>query len=246
MFSDDEERDEATLRALVSKAIGRTDLRDRDHHHRALGDLSALIADRFASGRVFLAGDAAHTLPPNRGGYGANTGIEDAHNLAWKLAAVLSGASTPALLDTYDAERRPIAWLRHQQIFARSDYKAHAGGTAGGGRSSTTTPWSSGSSTDRRRCSAPATSCRPPRGPTQWAGQPGTRAPHLWVTDGRRADVDARSAPAKLGAARRGRALVRRRGEGSPSGWASSWTACASALDVHALRYRTRFGRPSA
>src|SRR3954451_23229052 len=88
--------------------------------------LSALIADRFSSGRVFLAGDAAHTLPPARGGYGANTGIEDAHNLAWKLAAVLEGKSRPELLESYDAERRPIAWLRHDQIFARQDYAAMA------------------------------------------------------------------------------------------------------------------------
>ncbi len=58
-------------------------------------ELAALIADRFSAGRVFLAGDAAHQLPPNRGGYGANTGIEDADNLAWKLAAVVSGQSRP-------------------------------------------------------------------------------------------------------------------------------------------------------
>jgi 2-polyprenyl-6-methoxyphenol hydroxylase-like FAD-dependent oxidoreductase len=45
-------------------------------------------------------------LPPSRGGYGANTGIDDAHNLAWKLAAVLLGKYNPDLLDTYDAERR--------------------------------------------------------------------------------------------------------------------------------------------
>ena len=88
-------------------------------------ELAALIADRFSGRRVFLAGDAAHQLPPNRGGYGANTGIEDADNLAWKLAAVTSGQFSPELLDTYDTERRPIAWLRHDQIFARADYKAN-------------------------------------------------------------------------------------------------------------------------
>jgi hypothetical protein len=89
---------------------------------------SALIADRFLSGRVFLAGDAAHTLPPARGGYGANTGIEDSFNLAWRLASVVTGVSTPELLDSYDAERRPIAWLRHNQIFARQDYAPIATG----------------------------------------------------------------------------------------------------------------------
>jgi 2-polyprenyl-6-methoxyphenol hydroxylase-like FAD-dependent oxidoreductase len=128
MFQDDEERDENTLRTLVTKAIGRSDL-EIEIVVTGRWEMSALIADSFACGKVFLAGDAAHTLPPNRGGYGANTGIEDAHNLAWKLAAVLSGKSTPKLLDTYDTERRPIAWLRHQQIFARPDYKAYAAGT---------------------------------------------------------------------------------------------------------------------
>ncbi|MET8006947.1 FAD-dependent oxidoreductase [Nonomuraea glycinis] len=68
----------------------------------------AKVADGFQSGRVFLAGDAAHVATP-QGGFGMNCGIQDAHNLAWKLAAVLRGAAGPALLDTYTAERRPIA-----------------------------------------------------------------------------------------------------------------------------------------
>ncbi|MFI1989726.1 FAD-dependent monooxygenase [Actinoplanes sp. NPDC020271] len=71
-------------------------------------ETAALVADRFSAGRVFLAGDAAHAMPPT-GGLGGNTGIQDAHNLAWKLAAVVAGTGAPALLDTYDAERRPIA-----------------------------------------------------------------------------------------------------------------------------------------
>ena len=68
---------------------------------------SVRIAERFREGRVFRAGDAAHEMPP-WGGQGANTGIADAHNLAWKLAAVLRGQAKPRLLDTYDRERRPI------------------------------------------------------------------------------------------------------------------------------------------
>ena len=56
---------------------------------------------------MFLAGDAAHIHSP-AGGQGMNTGIQDAHNLGWKLAAVANGAS-PALLDSYEAERRPVA-----------------------------------------------------------------------------------------------------------------------------------------
>jgi 2-polyprenyl-6-methoxyphenol hydroxylase-like FAD-dependent oxidoreductase len=63
---------------------------------------------RSADGRVLAAGDAAHTFPPT-GGFGMNTGIQDAHNLAWKLAAVLRGGAPGALLDSYERERRPVA-----------------------------------------------------------------------------------------------------------------------------------------
>lgn len=66
-----------------------------------------LVADRYAQGRVFLAGDAAHQYIPT-GGYGMNTGIGDATNLGWKLAAVVQGFAGEALLDSYDTERRPI------------------------------------------------------------------------------------------------------------------------------------------
>src|SRR5205814_2085307 len=75
-------------------------------------------AERYQVGRVFLAGDAAHVVPPN-GGYGGNTGVQDAHNLAWKLALVLRGAAGPELLDTYDEERRPIGELTVEQAYAR-------------------------------------------------------------------------------------------------------------------------------
>jgi 2-polyprenyl-6-methoxyphenol hydroxylase-like FAD-dependent oxidoreductase len=66
------------------------------------------VADRFADGRVFLAGDAGHAHPPN-GGLGMNTGIQDAFDLGWKLAAVLQGWGGLALLDSYDYERRPAS-----------------------------------------------------------------------------------------------------------------------------------------
>lgn len=69
---------------------------------------ATLLADSFRSGRVFLAGDAAHRVTPT-GGMGMNTAIQSAHNLAWKLAAVLRGWGGPALLDTYELERRPVA-----------------------------------------------------------------------------------------------------------------------------------------
>jgi putative polyketide hydroxylase len=76
------------------------------------------VARRFQSGRVFLAGDAAHLMPPN-GGFGGNTGIHDAHNLAWKLALVLKGVAEPELLDTYEVERKPVARFTVEQAYTR-------------------------------------------------------------------------------------------------------------------------------
>lgn len=70
--------------------------------------VGAWVADRYGSGRILLAGDAVHVMPPY-GGFNQNTGIQDVHNLAWKLAAVLKGWADPALLDTYEVERRPVA-----------------------------------------------------------------------------------------------------------------------------------------
>jgi hypothetical protein len=70
--------------------------------------MTAEVAERFRVGRIFLAGDAAHRFPPT-GGVGLNTGVQDAHNLAWKLALVLRGDAPDALLDTYEAERKPVA-----------------------------------------------------------------------------------------------------------------------------------------
>ncbi|OIJ64200.1 FAD-dependent monooxygenase [Streptomyces mangrovisoli] len=68
----------------------------------------AALADRYRAGRVLLAGDAAHVHSP-AGGQGLNTGVQDAYNLGWKLAAVLRGEAPEALLDTYEEERRPVA-----------------------------------------------------------------------------------------------------------------------------------------
>jgi 2-polyprenyl-6-methoxyphenol hydroxylase-like FAD-dependent oxidoreductase len=76
--------------------------------NRSVWRMSRQVAARFRQGRVLLVGDSAHRFPPN-GGYGMNSGIQDAHNLAWKLAFVLSGRSSARLLDSYDSERRPVA-----------------------------------------------------------------------------------------------------------------------------------------
>lgn len=76
------------------------------------------VAERFQAGRVFIAGDAAHVMPPN-GGFGGNTGIADAHNLAWKIALVLKGIAGRKLLDTYDQERRLPGKFTVEQAYTR-------------------------------------------------------------------------------------------------------------------------------
>lgn len=70
--------------------------------------LSSVVAEKLVHDRVFLAGDAAHQIPPI-GGFGLNTSVQSVHNLVWKLAMVRDGRAGPALLDTYDVERRAVA-----------------------------------------------------------------------------------------------------------------------------------------
>ena len=81
------------------------------------------VAERYRCGRVFLVGDAAHVMPP-WGGFNGNTGIADAHNLAWKLAATLAGRAAPDLLDSYEPERRPVAVRNGRQALLRTDFDA--------------------------------------------------------------------------------------------------------------------------
>jgi 4-hydroxyisophthalate hydroxylase len=80
-----------------------------------LWDMRVDIADTYQHGRAFIAGDAAHSIPPY-GAHGLNSGLEDAVNLGWKLAAVLRGWAPPRLLDTYTAERRPVLVETAQSI----------------------------------------------------------------------------------------------------------------------------------
>lgn len=93
------------FRALLQRAVGAPF--DVEFDYVGFWDLRVATADRYRNGRVFIAGDAAHSHPPY-GGYGINTGFEDARNLGWKLAAVHQGWGTDALLDTYEEERRPV------------------------------------------------------------------------------------------------------------------------------------------
>jgi 2-polyprenyl-6-methoxyphenol hydroxylase-like FAD-dependent oxidoreductase len=80
---------------------------------------AAQVAERYGDGRVFLAGDAAHHMPPT-GGFGLNTGVQDVHNLAWKVAAVVHGWAAPSLLASYERERLPVGRAITEQSLANA------------------------------------------------------------------------------------------------------------------------------
>lgn len=98
---------EADARRVFAEAFGR-DLEVEVLSFQTWTAGHSLVAQSFQRGRVFIAGDAAHLFTPT-GGLGYNTAVEDAVNLGWKLASVLGGTSSPALLDSYEVERRPVA-----------------------------------------------------------------------------------------------------------------------------------------
>jgi 2-polyprenyl-6-methoxyphenol hydroxylase-like FAD-dependent oxidoreductase len=169
-----------------------TDVRCLEYVHAALGasDLpvtienvmhwqsTADIAERFREGCVFLAGDAAHVMPPY-GGFGGNCGIHDAHNLAWKLAFVLKGIAKPELLATYGPERRPAAAFTVEQAYSR--YVTRAASYLG---TSGMQPLEDDLNIELGCCYGP-----PPihENPRQSKGRPGSRAPHVWLErDGQR------------------------------------------------------------
>ena len=144
------------------------------------------VARRFRDGRIFLVGDAAHLMPPN-GGFGGNTGVHDAHNLAWKLAFVLKGVADPKLLATYDVERRPVSKFTVEQAYTRyvtrtatylgakdfqpqaPDFNIELGYLY---RSPAVVP--DGSDADGKTHD----------NPHQTHGRPGSRAPHIWLNRG--------------------------------------------------------------
>jgi len=104
-------------RALIGAALGRPEV-PVEVVSILPWQVHGAVARSFRAGRVFLAGDAAHVVPPV-GAFGMNTGIADAHNLAWKLAHVLRGHADEALLETYEAERLPVARTALEQSMLR-------------------------------------------------------------------------------------------------------------------------------
>ncbi|WP_329132234.1 FAD-dependent monooxygenase [Streptomyces sp. NBC_01476] len=167
---------------LIRTATGVPDL-EVDITGKAPWHAAERVAERYGRGRILLAGDAAHEMSPT-GAFGSNTGIQDAHNLAWKLAAVLAGWAGSGLLESYDAERRPVALATAARASDRSAEHRHPGydvGPAGG---------------PKPGMMAMVLGYRYPAGAVEGAqdevipeeftpvAAPGGRAPHLWVQRG--------------------------------------------------------------
>lgn len=109
--------DNFDFKAYLEDAVGAAF--DVEFEHIGFWDLRFMLADSYRAGRVFVAGDAAHSHPPY-GGYGVNSGLEDARNLGWKLAAMLEGWGSERLLDSYDLERRPVFRSTIDDFIAKS------------------------------------------------------------------------------------------------------------------------------
>jgi len=169
----------------VSTAL--TDQRSLELLHAALGvdDIPVKIedvmrwqseantAERFREGNIFLVGDAAHVMPPH-GGFGGNTGVQDAQNLAWKLAWVLKGEAGPELLDTYEQERRPVCEFTVEQAYSRyvtrtAPYLASKGFQ----------PVAHDMNVELGYCY----DGKLHEHPNESKARPGTRAPHLWLSE---------------------------------------------------------------
>lgn len=148
----------------------------------------SVLADRFTVGRVFLVGDAAHTVSP-MGAFGLNTGIADAHNLAWKLAAVHHGEAGAGLLDTYAQERQPVAAATLAQATLRyADPQLHWGrGPEADAARAAAGAWAAPVvHAGQRYDSAAVVDPRPELPSTvdlalALDGSPGSRVPHAWV-----------------------------------------------------------------
>lgn len=169
-------------RQLLTKAFGET--MDIDIIEVATWQPYEQVADQFRCGRVFLAGDSAHTMPPFKAG-GANTAIQSAHNLAWKLAAVLQGTAGPALLDTYQDERHPVGrFAARQSLTGPTAALLPMGDDAPRLPADEECPMFNLLIGYRYRSAAVLGD--EPAGllAGELRAQPGTRVPHVWVRDG--------------------------------------------------------------
>ncbi|MFF4962755.1 FAD-dependent oxidoreductase [Streptomyces sp. NPDC001222] len=144
---------------------------------------SERLADSYRDGRVFLIGDSAHEMPPT-GAFGANTGIQDAHNLVWKLAAVLRGWAGHRLLDSYESERRPVAQATSVQAILRAPGEERSGYTARPSADSSIDPMTVALGYRYVSAAVVGADAGAPTIPDRLhlSADPGTRAPHMWVT----------------------------------------------------------------
>ncbi|MFF8592198.1 FAD-dependent oxidoreductase [Streptomyces sp. NPDC015220] len=179
---------DARIVAHIRAAAGVPDL-DVEVTGKAPWHAADRVADSYGEGRVFLAGDSAHEMPPT-GAFGSNTGIQDAHNLAWKIAAVLRGWAGPGLLDTYQTERRPVALATTARALFQAGEEQHPGYTP---KKRKDDPADALTVALCYRYPSGAVVGTDPDAPIvperfQLGGVPGSRAPHMWVTtrDGRR------------------------------------------------------------
>ncbi|MGV9856163.1 FAD-dependent oxidoreductase [Streptomyces sp. NPDC003442] len=167
----------------IRTAVGMPDL-EVEVTGKAPWHAAERVADHYSDGRVFLAGDSAHEMSPT-GAFGSNTGIQDAHNLAWKLAAVMGGWAGPALLETYGMERRPVAQATSARAAARSAEHSHPGysapATEGRGPQSNVMAVAMGYRYVRGAVAGADPSA--PAVPDRFmvSAEPGSRAPHMWV-----------------------------------------------------------------
>ncbi|MFB7338005.1 FAD-dependent oxidoreductase [Streptomyces adustus] len=170
----------------IRRAVGVPDL-DVRITGKAPWHAAQRVAERYSAGRIFLAGDSAHEMSPT-GAFGSNTGIQDAHNLAWKLAAVLNGWAGPGLLESYEAERKPVAVATSARAAARSVEHSHPGyapapgaGGAGGARQGGVLKVALGYRYPRG--AVVGTDPESPVVPDEMTmtGEPGSRAPHMWL-----------------------------------------------------------------
>ncbi|GGJ41750.1 FAD-dependent monooxygenase [Streptomyces brasiliensis] len=165
----------------IRAAAGVRDL-DVEITGRAPWHAADRVANSYRAGRVFLMGDSAHEMPPT-GAFGSNTGIQDAHNLAWKVAAVLRGWAGPALLDSYETERRPVARSTSARATEQAAREQHPGYSA---RSATNNSTDLMTTALGYRYVSSVVIGAPAGEPVipdslDLQADPGTRAPHMWV-----------------------------------------------------------------
>ncbi|MEX5634493.1 FAD-dependent monooxygenase [Parafrankia sp. FMc2] len=176
--------DDATCTNLVRAAVGLPGLdvtivpmSDEGSDPVArMWEVGACVAERFQQGRIFLVGDSAHLMPPV-GAFGANLGIQDAHNLAWKLAAVVNGQAGPELLESYERERLPVAEVTVDAATTHLNVRSVAGGEGNttGGNLAVIFGYRYRSTAVLDEGDLPDVLLEP----ADLRGQPGTRAPHL-------------------------------------------------------------------